>query len=328
MNDNFQTPGKYYDAPNGITGAESMATPSSGLEAVTAGNTGVALGQGGTVDTPASGSIMATPHTAYTTATPGTAFGNFDGMHSGFGNGGFRSTRPNPFETPTHHNGRSKRTKYQASVSNDIEIPDASDLFIAPAPPLPPSMRSAGPSNAGPQGPPGSAHSRHPSNPVIGTQNPIVINSAMGIYQSAECLIKSLEAVCEQTKASLNILLAQANNAMNVYNHCISIPNAEEGKYYWERYIGEIRSQYDSLRDCLWGCVRYLVSRLSVWCKQYKAILPDVVFRRGVAALRTGKILKVEIDKFRYPDWNTMAIARIAFMQNQGNGNMPQRQHQ
>lgn len=103
-------------------------------------------------------------------------------------------------------------------------------------------------------------------------------------------------------------------------------PNIEEGKYHWEKYIGEIRSQYDSIRDCMWGCIRYLVSRLSVWCKEYK--IPEEIFHRACDALKTGKGMKVEIDKFRYPDWNAMAIARLAVTQNPPNANNVQQRNQ
>lgn len=291
---------------------------------MTTDNTGAVRSQGG-IGTPDNRTAMMTPRTGYAAATPSTAFENRGSMHSGSGNSGFHLAREDPFVTPGH-NVRGNRFGFQPSVSNDIDIPDAADLIISPVLP-PPSLRFAGPSNANPNGATGS-ESEHNQRQRLPANVPMTVNPPQGFYESAECLIISLEVVCEQTRRTLAILLRQTENAQVIYDRCQNTPDPEEAKYYWDRYISEIRSQYDSLRDSLWGCVRYLVSRLSVWCKMYRFALPDPVFHRGVEALNAGKYLRAEIDRFRYPDYNAMAIARLAISSNTGNGNGSQQQQQ
>lgn len=270
--------------------------------------------------TPNSGTIMATPHSGYTAGTPGTL--NHENMHSGYGNDGFSSARHDPYSTPSHHPRANRSSRYQPpSVSEDLELPDASDLIIAPVRP-PPSLRPAGQSNSGaPQRASGSGHNRRVSVPNTNTNNTASMVCPEAMQQTAESLIRSLEVICQETSNTLRILKRQCKGALRVYNQCGLNPNIEEGKFHWDKYIGEIRSQYDSIRDCMWGCIRYLVSRLSVWCKEYRGAVPDEVFYRACAALKLGKALKVEIDKFRYPDWNAMAIATLAATQNQNQAN-------
>ncbi|KAK2762626.1 hypothetical protein FQN54_000799 [Arachnomyces sp. PD_36] len=309
---------------------QAMSTPGNeqegGLPNINAGDFHQ---RGASVDTPTSGTLMATPHTGNNSADHHSGFQNVsgNGMHSGFGNGRPPSTSGNnPFVTPSH---RIKRAKHQLNGKGEVEIPDASDLIISPVPP-PPYAGFGGQPNGAPNGTHmngqnnghNNGHNRSlslPTAPGFNRQTPF--HTTGEICKSAECLINSLEAIGAQARTTLAILAIQTEKATSIYDRACSIPNPEERKYFWDRYIGELRAQYDSIRDCLWCCVRYLVSRLSVWCKTYRSILPDPLFARGVAALKIGTDLKVEMDKFRYPEWNSMGIARIVgFHSMNGNG--------
>lgn len=323
--DTTQDPNPYHDAHQSNNGPEAAATPSHGHDTMAAVNAGPAHSRRASVGTPNSGTIVSTPQSGFNVGAPGGAFGN-QNMNPGFNNnGGFRSERPDPYATPSHRPRGSQSRYQQPSVSEEVEIPDASDLFIAPVQP-PPSMRPRVHSNAAPQGAPASGHHRRISVPNTHPNNVTAVTCPRAIFDAAESLIKSLEVICEETDNSIRILKEQTRCALQVYERCRSNPNTEEGRFHWDKYIGELRSQYDNVRDCMWGCVRYLVSRLSVWCKEYKAALPDEIFLRAVSALRLGKNLKVEIDKFRYPDWNTMAFARLAAHRNAANVNNGQQQ--
>lgn len=319
MDNGAQTPGGYV-APQDIEMSGNVATAGSGHGGMPAVTAGSSLSEGHTMATPTGGNATATPHRAQNSATPGTVF-NQEGVGSGFVTNRFPQTGTDPFVSPSH-NLRANPNRFQVpSGANQIQVPDAGDLILNRVY-TPPSLRVAEQSNSGAQGAHGSGNNRQQSVPHTTPNQNRQMESFPGMYQSAECLVRTLEVSCEQTRIVLRILWEHSNNAPNVYNQCLRMPNVEERKYYWERYIGELRTQYDSIRDCLWCCVRYLVSRLSVWCKAYQGILPDAIFHRGVLALNVAKVLKTEIDNYRFPELSMVRmLAQAAAEANQGNGN-------
>ena len=253
--------------------------------------------------------------------------------------------------SPAYGNPQARPSMDAASPSNVGTQAYANNPAYA-GPQAPPSMGAAGPSNVGTQAYASNpAHANHQASSSMALASPSnagaqehgnsqayanngasamiqakqlesapkpvfqgVVNPVEDILNSGEYLVISLECVTQQTINSLKLLLSQRLNSQNVYTESCRRGqiNIEDGTAHWSKYIAELRGLYDNIRDCLWGCARYLVARLSIWCRDYRNVLPEPLFHRAVVALNHAKALKAEIDRFRYPETSILACANHA----------------